>query len=75
MIPFPEHDLKRLAEYHESVAASIAKEIGSAFFTGVHMDRAKVCRDALQTHLELRERFLEQSMRVRELEAKLPKVA
>ncbi len=65
--PFPEHALETLAAYHDEVA----KGIQSVFLAGLHTDRATACRNALTAHSELRDRFLEQSMRVRELEAAL----
>ncbi len=65
--PFPEQSIAALATYHDDVA----KGIQSVFLAGLHTDRATACRDAMAAHLELRERFLEQSMHVRKLEADL----
>lgn len=64
--PFPESELKALAFWHEQAAA--AWKVDSNMRRD-HDRRAAACREALAAHEGLRERFLEQSMRVRELEA------
>ncbi len=66
-VPFPYRELAALATYHDEVAA----KMDSSFLAGLHIDRASACRNALAAHAGLNERFLEQSMRVRELEAAL----
>ncbi len=66
--PFPETALAALAFWHDQAAAVWKVD------TKMHHEhtfRAATARDALAAHLALRDRFLEQSMRVRELEAAL----
>lgn len=63
--PFPEHELRRLAEEYEATAKQVGPKMRE-FYTA----RAAMLRNAIDQHEALRSRFLEQSMRVRELEAK-----
>lgn len=66
--PFPTDALGIVAQYHDD-SAHVWKPGTKAHWT--HLNAAKVCRDAVAAHDALRDRFLEQTMLVRELEAKL----
>ena len=64
--PFPEAELRRLADEYESTAKQVGPKMQE-----LYLGRAAMLRAALDQHTQLRERFLEQSMLVRELEAKV----
>lgn len=70
--PFPYRELVTLAEFHESVAKGHPDR---SYLRMVHEERAMHCRNAVASYTALQQRFLEQSMRIRELEAKQAKVA
>lgn len=61
--PFPEIDLAALVGWH--MQASRLWKPGSSMRLE-HEARAKVCRDALASHVALRDRFLEKTAEYRE---------
>ena len=68
--PFPEAELARLADEYDATGRQVGPKMREFY-----SERAAMLRAALDQHLQLRERFLVQEMRVRELEAAIPKVA
>jgi hypothetical protein len=70
--PFPESELKALAFWHDQAAA--VWKVDSKMHDS-HLRCAAACRNALAAHDALRERFLEQSMKVRALQSTQPSEA
>lgn len=53
--PFPDFELRRLAEWHAGIAQD--HPIGS-FLHLLHTERARACRDAIESYDALQERCL-----------------
>ena len=63
--PFPERELKLLIAHYDEIGAKVRPGNLREYLTR----QSAMLNDALAAHLALRERFLEQSMTVRRLEA------
>jgi hypothetical protein len=57
--PFPEQELRELADFHDSVAAGYPER---SYIRHVHTERATTCRNAILSHVALRDRCLESEL-------------